>query len=560
VNIFQKKAKSDEGLVQVELYDTENQPDYCFERVETIIRELTEKQGYRYSDITLLTRKSDYGSDMANYLNGKGIPVISQVSILLKSSDKVQLMVCALRYLMDDSNETNVANLLYYWKLIQMSDFDGDITSVFDQVKAVVKGEVAIESVMGIDGSGLLREALSKATCLYDLCANLLRIFHLDTIRDAFLNYFMEEVFKSQSGIKESIADFLTYWDTKQDKLAVMSVSGNAVKIMTIHKSKGLEFPVVIYPEAIIDLDEKLNRSKSAEEWLRPEDLGFDPIPNLEKVLFKMDKTAESMGDLALQHVEKEKESNRLDNLNLLYVAFTRAVQRLFIIAKQGKSDKPNLLREFLAEKDDYLVQNDGAFIYRFGNPNFRNPNEKQESEKTEPMTDSVSSDWFGKIEVDPNPTLIWQSERDKLLPREWGELVHQILAKIRTTNEIDQVLSPYLADGTINQKTAEWIREKFLQMTQNSQIAEAFSPSAKVKTECEILYQGGVRRLDRYAELSDVIYLIDYKTGKKEVEHQKQVQTYANALKEMTDKEIRAFLVYLSEDGVEPLSVNAGQ
>ena len=64
----------------------------------------------------------------------------------------------------------------------------------------------------------------------------------------------------------------------------------------------------------------------------------------------------------------------------------------------------------------------------------------------------------------------------------------------------------------------------------------------------------------DRYAELSDVIYLIDYKTGKKEVEHQKQVQTYANALKEMTDKEIRAFLVYLSEDGVEPLSVNAGQ
>ena len=152
VNIFQKKAKSDEGLVQVELYDTENQPDYCFERVETIIRELTEKQGYQYSDITLLTRKSDYGSEMANYLNDKGIPVISQVSILLKSSDKVQLMVCALRYLMDDSNETNVANLLYYWKLIQMSDFDGDITSVFDQVKAVVKGEVAIESVMGIDG------------------------------------------------------------------------------------------------------------------------------------------------------------------------------------------------------------------------------------------------------------------------------------------------------------------------------------------------------------------------------------------------------------------------
>ena len=552
VNIFQKKAKSDEGLVQVELYDTENQPDYCFERVETIIRELTEKQGYQYSDITLLTRKSDYGSDMANYLNGKGIPVISQVSILLKSSDKVQLMVCALRYLMDDSNETNVANLLYYWKLIQISDFDGDITSVFDQVKAVVKGEVAIESVMGIDGSGLLREALSKATCLYDLCANLLRIFHLDTIRDAFLNYFMEEVFKSQSGIKESIADFLTYWDTKQDKLAVMSVSGNAVKIMTIHKSKGLEFPVVIYPEAIIDLDEKLNRSMSAEEWLRPEDLGFDPIPNLEKVLFKMDKAAESMGDLAVQRIEKEKESNRLDNLNLLYVAFTRAVQRLYIIAQQGKADKPNLLKEFLAEKGEHQVQDDEVSIYRFGIPNFRNPKEKTIENEPVAMTDSVSVDWFQKINVDPDPTSLWHSESERLLPREWGDLVHQVLAKIGTADEVEKVLRPYLSDGTIDPEAAGWIRDKFNQMASHPLINSAFAPSAKVKTECEILHQGKVLRLDRLAELPDMIYLLDYKTGKKDPKHNKQLNDYISAIKSMTDKEVRGYLVYLSEEGIE--------
>ena len=552
VNIFQKKAKSDEGLVQVELYDTENQPDYCFERVETIIRELTEKQGYQYSDITLLTRKSDYGSEMANYLNDKGIPVISQVSILLKSSDKVQLMVCALRYLMDDSNETNVANLLYYWKLIQMSDFDGDITSVFDQVKAVVKGEVAIESVMGIDGSGLLRDALSKATCLYDLCANLLRIFHLDTIRDAFLNYFMEEVFKSQSGIKEGIADFLTYWDTKQDKLAVMSVSGNAVKIMTIHKSKGLEFPVVIYPEAIIDLDEKLNRSKSAEEWLRPEDLGFDPIPNLEKVLFKMDKAAESMGDLAVQRIEKEKESNRLDNLNLLYVAFTRAVQRLYIIAQQGKADKPNLLRDFLAGKGDHQVQDDEVSIYRFGNPNFRNLKEKAIENESVALTDSVSVDWFQKINVDPDPTSLWHPESERLLPREWGDLVHQVLAKICTADEVEKVLRPYLSDSTIDPEAADWIRDKFNQMASHPLINSAFAPSAKVKTECEILHQGKVLRLDRLAELPDIIYLLDYKTGKKDPKHNKQLNDYISAIKSMTDKEVRGYLVYLSEEGIE--------
>lgn len=554
VDIVQKISKTDnEGLVQVDLYDAENQPNYCFDKVEAIIRELTETKGYQYSDIALLTRKSDYGSEMANYLNDKGIPVISQESILLKSSDKVQLMVNTLRYLLYSDNEPNVANVLFYWKLTQEPDFDGNISQVFGEVKAIAQGETAIETVMGLGESGLLQSALSKATCLYDLCANLLRIYHFDTIHDAFLNYFMEEVFKSQSGIREGIADFLTYWNKRQDKLAVMSVSGNAVKIMTIHKSKGLEFPVVIYPEAIIDLDEKLNASKAAEEWLRPEDLGFEAIPNLDKVLFKLDSKAESMGDIAPKLVKKEKESNQLDNLNLLYVAFTRAVQRLYVIAKQGKADKPNVILDFLKDKNDHQVPDNNALVYRFGNPDFMKPKEKQKEEKKELTTESVAGDWFGKINVDSNPTMVWQSKSDKLLPREWGELVHQILAKIRTINDIEQVLSPVISDGTINQETADWIRDKFFQMAQYPLISAAFNSSAKVKTECEIFYpkaKDKVIRLDRYAELPDAIYLIDYKTGQKKEEHHNQVRTYANALREMTDKEIRGFLVYLS-DGI---------
>ena len=558
VDIAQKIAKKDKGLVQVELYDAESQPDYCFDRVEAIIRELVNERGYRYEDITILTRKSDYGSMMANYLNDKGIPVISQDSILLKSSNKVQLLVSALRYLIYDDNETNVANVLFYWKLTQDPDFDGVVTDYFDEVKQIANGETPIETVMGIGTAGWLREALSKATCLYDLCANLLRIFHFDTIRDAFLNYFMEEVFKWQSGTKNGIAEFLAFWEKKQDKLAVMSVSGNAVKIMTIHKSKGLEFPVVIYPEAIIDLDEKLNASKSAEEWLRPEELGFEAIPNLDKVLFKLDKNATNMGEKAMEKVDKEKESNRLDNLNLLYVAFTRAVQRLYVIAKQGKEKQANIIRDFLVDKEDHRVSADEALIYRFGDPDFRNPKEKTDENTTDAMTDSIASDWFKKFKVDPNPTLLWQTESDALQPHEWGELVHQILAKIRNIEEADAVLLPYLHEGVIDLKTAGALKDKFLQMAQHPLIGGAFSSDAKVKTEREILYQGKVIRLDRFAELSDVIYLIDYKTGKKNEDHKNQVRLYANALREMTDKEIRAYLVYLG-DLIEVEQVSVG-
>ena len=138
--------------------------------------------------------------------------------------------------------------------------------------------------------------------------------------------------------------------------------------------------------------------------------------------------------------------------------------------------------------------------------------------------------------------------------PREWGELVHQILAKIRNIEEADTVLLPYLHEGVIDLKTAGALKDKFLQMSHHPLIGGAFSIDAKVKTECEIYYPAikKVIRLDRYAELPDVIYLIDYKTGKKEEDHKNQVRLYANALREMIDKKIRAYLVYLSEDTIE--------
>jgi len=550
VSVVQQPKRKERGLVQLELYNADNQPDYCLQRIAALISELTEEKNYRLADITILVRNSKLGSEIANFLNDKQIPVISRDSIVLKTSNKVQLLVNTLRFLIHHDNEVVVANVLYFRRLTQQPAFDGSLGNLFENVKPVIKGTIPIETALGID-QDVLANALAKSTCIYDLCCSLIRIYNLDALHDAFLNYFLEEVFAFQNSSKEGIAEFLSYWEKKQDVLAVKSVSGNAVNITTIHKSKGLEFKVVIYPEAITDLDEK-QKTTPAEAWIMSEKLGFESIPNLEKVLFKLDKTAGTMGEKPGAVVEKEKESNQLDNLNLLYVAFTRAKQRLYVLAKQTKSDKPNLFYNFLKETKliiDKVSEDDGVTIYRYGDPDFINPDsdEKAESVIGKPI-DSVSADWFQRINVDSDPSMFWISPKDMMQPREWGEMVHQILSGIRSEKDIDAAFEPYLLEGVIDARIADVLKDRFLQMAHHPMLSAAFGVDAKVKNECEILSDGDILRPDRYAELPNVIYLLDYKTGKKDKEHHRQLKRYIAALQSMVEKEICAYLVYLSD------------
>ena len=294
---------------------------------------------------------------------------------------------------------------------------------------------------------------------------------------------------------------------------------------------------------------------------MKPEDLGFEAIPNLEKVLFKLDKdAAENMGDLAAQHAMKEKVDVRLDNLNLLYVAFTRAKQRLYVLAKQSDGSKPNVISDFLSDgnrisidKMPEEVSGVDVQMYRYGDADFHNPKalENIENKKNTSFV-SNSADWMARISVDADPSVFWSSDADWMHPNDWGQLVHGILSEIKTVKDVDAALQPYLLEGTINQKTADRLKSKFMQMAQHPLIGAAFSDLAKVKNECEILYNGEIKRPDRYAELPDVIYLLDYKTGKKSDDYKGQLNEYVAALKCLTDKEIRAYLVYLSKDVIE--------
>lgn len=555
VRIEQQAKKSGQGLVEIDLFSKDSEKDYYLSRIKEIIDELTQKRGYEHSDICILTRKTDTGSIIANYLNDNGIPVLSNESILLKSSDKVQLIISTLHHLIEKNNKAVISEILYYQRITSKATKDKSINGCFDAVADIANGNSDIETILGIGEPGLLQKTLSRSTCLYDLCSSLMRIYGFDSTSDSFLNYLLDEMFNWQTAGKEGIMDFLDFWNKKKKKLAVKSISGNAVRIMTIHKSKGLEFNVVIYPEAITDLDSSIGGNKAvAETWVTPEELGFEAIPNLDKVLFKMTSEAKLEGNKAAQICEKEEESNRLDNCNLLYVAFTRPVERLYVLAKAGAAEKKtNVIEDYLKSHENKINRDlsieKKRKIYQFGDPDFIHKAKNEDKSEKKQICESNTSDWFSKIQIDPMPSMFWISENDKMQPNEWGELVHEILSNIETSADIDKALLPYLSDGSIDEETANLLKDKFVQITENPIVKEAFGPKAIVKNECEILSNGEILRPDRFAELPDRILLLDYKTGKKDPKHHQQLKNYISALQGMVSKQISAYLIYLGAD-----------
>ena len=531
VGIVQQHRYQEPGFVQIELLDPSSKDEAMLERIKVLIEDAIDK-GFAKRDITILVRTNKISSLIAGYLNGQNINVISADSILLKTSNKVMLVVSALDCLIHGDNPAVVATMLYFWNVTRRQDFDGVVDGFFEQARQIAEGQLSLEEAVGLEPHAV-KTLLSRSYSLYDLCSAIIRLFGFNTVDDIFLNFLLDTVYKWQSTSEASIKGFLEYWEAKKNKLTVVSGNTDAVNIMTIHKSKGLEFNVVICPFVKDDIDDK----KNASLWISPQELGFEPIPNIDKVQFSVTKDSATWTEQTQRIYEAENEKARLDNLNLNYVAFTRAVQRLHILSYEAKDLSRSPLNAFLKEHSD-----------QYGDPETRKIQLKQDdSAITEFLHESAASEWFDKISIDPNPSMFWIHPEDKMSPVEWGTFVHQTLSEVQNEGDFDRALKPYLDAGVIDQATAEMLKDQFLQMAHHPLVWEAFSPEAKVKNECEILLaDGNILRPDRYAELPDKIYLLDYKTGKPDAEHHRQLGHYREVLKKMVSKPIEAYLVYL--------------
>ena len=482
-------------------------------------------QGVEYKDITILVTANDDGTDISDFLVENGIDVVSAESVLLQTSDKIQLIINTLSLMVDEDNPVTQHAVKYFAKVCGCEESSATMNR-------------------GVPQGGI-----------YDICVQICNHYGFNVVEDVFLQYFLNTVNDWQSHHSTGIADFLDFWEKKKSKLAVQ-INGdlNCVNIMTIHKAKGLEFKVVLYPYAKTQLTKKRNKSGSGI-WIQCAKHEYaKTIPHLDSFFLEYSKANNTDFEKDL-NIESEK--TQLDTLDLMYVAMTRAKDMLYVYTNDECSkDGYNIFNDYFAGIQG--EEGEASTCYNYGDFDATLLKViKKEDKKTDDLILDLKEGeeapkplkWQEKLTFNPDPTMLW-AEKDEFRPDAWGSLVHQILSKIKTIKDAERALRPYVNDGTIDKELADKLLAMFTKVTEIPELKPAFAEDAIVKNEMDIhTYDGRIIRPDRYAETPSGTILIDYKTGSEHEQYFNQLRDYMSALLQMNPNQpIKAYLVYLGD------------
>lgn len=494
-----KVEDSQEGCVTV---------DFCEDELEMIdgYIEQAVADGAKMSDMAILLRTNGEGKKVAEYLLSKGYSVISDDSLDLKSSLIIRKIVSYLHSLCNNSDSLNT----YLSESLEI-DSEREYHSLIDLVDGVIKD-------------------LSET--------------HPDEIKGQtlFIQSFMDDILEWTSIHGNDLRQYLKHWE--ESKIAISSPNDpNAIRITTVHKSKGLAFPIVIFPFA-----EKVGLFKEDTLWCHLDsdaEMGesFDSIFPI--VLGK------SSGDSFFsESLKNEMEMQRIDNLNIFYVCLTRARKEMHIIAKNppkslidGKSS-PNDLSQLLYL---YCEQNG----YTFGSPYRWNEASKKEDSEIEEFdaeyeTYGMNPEACSKRFIASSDTWDYFSEEGiGQSKRLRGIEQHALLSRIRTSDDAREVLR------SIEPQTRELLLERI------SAHSEWFSPELKTLNEVAIIDSfGNTNRPDRVLVDEDGrVTVIDFKFGEEDEKYSGQLRRYMRLFREMGYGEVSGYIWYVPIDKIIQVS-----
>lgn len=532
-NSGQTPKRGDFGYVNIEFIEAANKEEEFEiypEKILNIIRDLDSK-GFNRRDICILTRKRSEGVAVAEYLSENAVSVISSETLLLSQSAEVRFIIDILSYSLNLENEKIKLNIFDYLAEKILPEVDHHQTLVENLSKS---GAEFFAWLNDYEWKFDLNQV--KSLSLYESVEYIIRSFNLVTNSDAYIQFFLDFVFETAQTTSNGLNDFLSKWEQKKDKLSiVVPDADHAVQIMTIHKSKGLEFPVVIYPFANSDLQDTRNDNL----WL---DINDDNIPIAyvsasQKMLNWNENAANKYKDLLYK--------NELDTLNVLYVACTRASQHLYILSNYNEKPKktPNV-SDILA---DYIRSagkwNDGL-VYEFGDPVKTFDSKPSEISGIQPETYYSSETQNQAVNIVTRSGSLWDSHQQEAIEK--GEIIHEILARINDQKDLNKAVEWAVSTGLIIEESRGEILSLIENIITHPELKHYFAPGIKNLNEKELISKTGKRmRPDRLNFDGKKVSVLDYKTGGFVDTHTRQVLEYANALREMGYIIEKSLLIY---------------
>ncbi|MFN8275860.1 MAG: UvrD-helicase domain-containing protein [Chitinophagales bacterium] len=516
-------------------------------RMKEILHELMAK-GFRWKDIALLSRSNQVGSAAAAFLLENNIPVVSAESVLIDQSPLVQSVLSALRYLTDRNNAIVRSEMMHALNTALLQDITASFTAIPDttyrdfirQPYPDFEQQFSILSGSHLNSDQLLTQRLPEVV---DAIAAALQI---PLTGNPFMQFFRDAVLEFSSVHGHRISDFLEWWSDKRSTASVIFPEDlDAVRIMTIHKSKGLQFPVVLLIEADFNCIENNSSTlfwASVEEWL-PTPLPFYPI-----------KADSSLLQTPLHGIyEREQHELQLDMLNALYVATTRPEDALFILGTAPKTATDQLksvtavLTRFLQHQNNWQGFEQ---IYEWGE---WQPAQRGDEKKLPTYDPGQLSAHQQKLSL----RKVHQSSQQDA--QEFGNLLHQLMASISYKDSAPRIQRKFFYEQQLPTGLQDRLIATVNQILDDPQLRHYFQPPWRVLAERPLADGKGQLLIpDRivFHPETQQYALFDFKTGAPEPAHHQQILSYAKILKHQGLQLETVLLVYTSPWQITPVSL----
>ncbi|WP_308393776.1 UvrD-helicase domain-containing protein [Prevotella sp.] len=560
--------RDNHGYVSINLLPNEDYRQQALQKTAEAVSLLLDS-GANYSDIAILVRSNDIIQLIAEFFANElpDVKIVSDEAFRLDSSVSVNIIVNAMLWL---THPDNILAKAYIAKAYQ----------TYVLKKSEQETNKLLATAEGID-SALPCALIDKRNDLltmpiFELAEQIYTLFNIGNIKgeDAYLYAFYDALTDFIANNTADIDSFVEEWN---DSIAAKTIQASAIdgiRIITIHQSKGLEFEHVVIPFCDWTLE------KGNTIWCTPQVEPYNELP-----LIPVDFSASQMkGTIYEFDYNEEHLQNCVDNLNLLYVAFTRAASSLFVIAKRGTPSS----RSYIVEQAITDIKLEGSsldgdpsdkkaeLLFSYGELEIVETKTKKKSDNIfTPEVENMNVDmatFSNKVEfkqsnksrdfVADDDENTDDDDRKQLNYIKTGKILHYLFSTINTTDDIDTSLAQLEMDGLIEESDTniKRLRDMLHKRFSNRQVADWFSSRWTLFNECTILdYDAATdtvreHRPDRVMkdEKTGEVVIVDFKFGSPRPEYVEQVNRYKALTQNMGYPNVKGYLWFVYSNRIE--------